>query len=335
MRFKKYIVLLWLMFSSAGVLTAQQYMSIVCTGDTGVAYHVQGSEGSTFNWNVQGGTISRNFGDSVIVNWGLIPGEYTMTVQETSKYGCPAQPVSGTVLVSAPDLSLGDDTYICSGETFEISPEGTFYSYLWSDGSALPVYSTSTEGWISCEVTDVYGCPAVDSIYLTVRDLPYVELGRDTSLCGSQSMVLSGGPDASSFLWSTGELSPEITVFQGFQVVSVLVTDVYGCQNSDTVTIRDCDPNVFFRDIPTAITPNGDGKNDTWRIEKLEAYPDAEIDIYDRWGRLVFRSDPGYSQPWDGTDMSGKELPMDSYHFVIRLNFGNDDRIIGIVTIVK
>ena len=94
-------------------------------------------------------------------------------------------------------------------------------------------------------------------------------------------------------------------------------------------------PALFFKDIPTAITPNGDGRNDEWILEKLEAYPDVVVDIYDRWGNLVFRSEPGYPDPWDGRNMRGDLLPMDSYHFVILLNFGDDDRIIGAVTVIR
>jgi len=336
MRLRKYIWLALLVSVIPGrILSAQQYLSIVCAGDTGIAYHVQGSEGSVFDWTVQGGTISRDFGDSIIVNWGSVPGEYLMTVQETSRYNCPAKPVSGMVLISAPDVSLGGDAYVCYGESFEISPDGTYYSYLWNDGSVLPVYSTDQEGWISCEVTDRYGCSSLDSIYLTVRELPVVELGKDTSLCGSQTLILSAGTDGNSYRWSSGEDSPEITVFQGYQELTVQVEDDYGCRNAGSITIRECDPNVFLRDIPTAFTPGTDGVNDYWKLEKLEAFPDAIVDVYDRWGRLVFRSAPGYSNPWDGKDMTGKDLPMDSYHFVIRLNSGQDDRVIGIVTIIK
>jgi gliding motility-associated-like protein len=96
--------------------------------------------------------------------------------------------------------------------------------------------------------------------------------------------------------------------------------------------------------IPTAFSPNGDGENEVWIIGREESvgapaaeiislYPDATVEIFDRWGRMVFRSDNGYSQPWDGT-FNGKPLPMDSYHYVINLNNGTRT-ITGNVTIVK
>ena len=317
------------------LVPAQDYMSIVCPGDTGVSYFVEGTEGSTFEWTVNGGEIVRDYGDSVIVNWGREPGTYEMTVQEISKWGCYAAPVSGRVLVSAPDIDLGDDTYVCDGNTLTLSPQGDFYSFLWHDGTTDPQFTSGEEGWISCTVTDQYGCPWTDSLYLEVKPLPYVDLGSDTSLCGEQSLRLSGGTDGINFNWSTGEIAPEITVYQGYKEIWVSVEDEWGCVNSDTIIIDECDPGVFFQDIPTAFTPNGDGRNDVWRLEKLEAYPDAVIEIFDRWGKLVYRSEPGYPEPWNGQDMRGRLVPMDSYHFVIQLNFGEDDRVIGAVTVIR
>ncbi len=87
--------------------------------------------------------------------------------------------------------------------------------------------------------------------------------------------------------------------------------------------------------MPTAFTPNGDGDNDVWRIPELLAYPAAVVEIYDRWGKLVLRSAPGYSDPWDGISMDGREMPMDSYYFVINLGDGVSEPIVGTVTLIK
>lgn len=319
---------------SAAVL-GQDYTYVVCPGDTGMDYSVQGTEGSTFEWTVEGGTISRDYGDSIIVEWGTVPGVYQITVQELSVHGCYAIPKSVGVLVSAPVIDLGIDVYRCTGETLTLSPVGEFYSYEWQDGSTESSYTTGEEGMITCRVSDQYGCFAEDQIFLEIKPLPVVDLGSDTSLCGEQYIDLSGGYDGVSYSWSTGEASPVITVYQGYQEISVIVEDEFGCQNSDTIIINECDPALFLKDIPTAITPNGDGRNDEWILEKLEAYPDVVVDIYDRWGNLVFRSEPGYPEPWDGRNMRGELLPMDSYHFVILLNFGDDDRVIGSVTVIR
>jgi gliding motility-associated-like protein len=106
--------------------------------------------------------------------------------------------------------------------------------------------------------------------------------------------------------------------------------------NGDTVTISPC--KKVLGEIPTVITPNGDGFNDVFKIERMEKYPqnytEAVVLIYDRWGKLVFESEPGYPEPWDGKDLRGKNLPMDSYFYVIDLR-NQSKPVTGHITIVR
>jgi gliding motility-associated-like protein len=85
--------------------------------------------------------------------------------------------------------------------------------------------------------------------------------------------------------------------------------------------------------IPEAFSPNNDLINDVWNIGNIEAYPKAEIIIYNRWGQSVWRSEQGYPQPWDGKS-NGVNLPVDSYHYVIDLHNGSK-QIVGFITLVK
>ncbi len=337
MHLSRHIISLALLLAAiTGTVRAQDFPLSVCAGDTGMTYYVDGWDNSTFDWTVSGGVISQNYGDSIIVDWGVIPGEYELTVQEISVHGCPGEIRRATVTVTATEFDLGDDTSICEGEVFTLEPEGDFVSYLWQDGSTSSEFSTNVEGLISCMVTDQNGCTSSDEIYLEVHEMPVVEIGNDTSLCGDEFIILDAGMDGVEYRWSTGENSREITVYQGYQEIRVEVEDEYGCVNSDMLVIENCDINDYFSDIPTAITPSDpDGINDIWRIEKLEGFPDALVDIYDRWGRLIWRSQPGYPEPWDGRDLRGQPVPMDSYHYVIMLNFMNLDRVVGSVTVIR
>jgi len=61
-------------------------------------------------------------------------------------------------------------------------------------------------------------------------------------------------------------------------------------------------------------------------------YPDCTIEVYDRWGVMIFKS-KGYSKPWDGRH-NGYSLPANSYHYII--DFNNGGRISsGQITIIK
>jgi gliding motility-associated-like protein len=130
----------------------------------------------------------------------------------------------------------------------------------------------------------------------------------------------------------------------GGKKVSVLVTVVeqpynIECSNSDTIWIIKCN-EIFAKDsIYTVFTPNGDGKNDSWKIPGLSDrpsdHPKAVVQVYDRWGRLVFQSQPGYPMDWDGRDASGKYLPMDNYYYIISLNEKNTAPVYGSITIIR
>jgi gliding motility-associated-like protein len=84
--------------------------------------------------------------------------------------------------------------------------------------------------------------------------------------------------------------------------------------------------------IPNVFTPNGDGINDKWVIQYLESYPGAVVEIFNRYGSLVFRS-VGYTKPWDGT-FNGKEMPAGTYYYIINPKNGRK-QISGFVDIVR
>ena len=73
--------------------------------------------------------------------------------------------------------------------------------------------------------------------------------------------------------------------------------------------------------IPSAFTPNGDGMNDTWSIPELINFPKCSLQIFDRWGGLVFDSPKGYQKVFDGYFKS-RRLPMGTYYYIIHLKEG-------------
>lgn len=84
--------------------------------------------------------------------------------------------------------------------------------------------------------------------------------------------------------------------------------------------------------IPTAFTPNNDGINDRWNIEALVSYPNCMVDIFTRYGTMIFHS-KGYNQPWDGT-LKGAKLPPGTYYYLIDLG-NNSPKLSGYVTLIR
>jgi gliding motility-associated-like protein len=123
-------------------------------------------------------------------------------------------------------------------------------------------------------------------------------------------------------------------VYSGQQTISLTVTNSYGCSDTDTIVIIECSPQNRLGEITNAFTPNEDGRHDEWVINNIELFPDAKIEVYDRWGRLVFSVDGGYQNDWKGT-FNGKDLPVDNYYYVIDLKVPGSEPVTGTLTIIR
>jgi gliding motility-associated-like protein len=108
------------------------------------------------------------------------------------------------------------------------------------------------------------------------------------------------------------------------------VVDVNGCTDDDSVTITVLDR--FNLKVYNLVTPNGDGANDTWWIENIWAYPDAEVVIVNRYGMEVFRT-TRYQNDWDGK-YNGNELPDGAYYYIITIP-GSDKVYKGAINLVR
>ncbi len=298
-------------------------------------YVAGGQEGSTFSWIITNGTIVSNYNDTIYVDWGSEVNTGILELTETSTIGCVSIPILLYVDITGPSLELGADAFICMGDSVTIEPDGAFETYLWQDGSTGPAYTTGQGGWIRLEVSDTSGCTSSDSLLITEVELPVVDLGPDTTVCSEEGLVLDAGTDGEQYIWSTGDVSQQITVYNdGDQEIWVEVDNANGCTGTDTVLVRACDL-IHMIDIPTGITPNDDGVNDVWNIQALSQFSQAVVEIFSQWGGLIWKSEPGYSVPWDGRDMRGNQVPVDSYHFVIYFNDGSDERYVGYITVIR
>ena len=174
--------------------------------------------------------------------------------------------------------------------------------------------------------------PAVE-FYMTIPDNPI------TALEG-QLIEIEGVGGVEEYLWTgLGEITDDTlanpTIFPGPEGTYIyeLMGSQGECTVNETITII-VTPNIIPTDI---ITPNADGRNDTWHIQSLDdRFESAEIKVFDRWGQIVFNSiGYGPEREWDGTN-NGKKLPMGAYYYVIDLNINGQDTdpFIGDISII-
>jgi gliding motility-associated-like protein len=81
------------------------------------------------------------------------------------------------------------------------------------------------------------------------------------------------------------------------------------------------EPNVGIF-VPNTFTPNGDGDNDFFVVVGLENYPNATVEVFNRWGNIVYSGDP-YRNEWNGNSNAGQPLPVGTYYYILDLKDGN------------
>lgn len=165
----------------------------------------------------------------------------TYTVTVTDVFGCST---SDQITITDPFDLLITPVFLnsCDGDVTVLDAQFAGLTYDWSTGATTQVIPVSADGMYVCTITDAQGCQAIATYIVTYHELPAVDLGPDTALCGSPGLVLSTGAPGESHLWSTQETTEQITVTTT-GAYGVTVTTQYGCTSSDAVM-------VDFNDLP-------------------------------------------------------------------------------------
>lgn len=155
-----------------------------------------------------------------------------------------------------------------------------------------------------------------------------------STLYEGETVVLTANGQYGDLNWSGPGLQastgPEVTAQpEGTNTTVTYTVDVTidGCIFTGSVRVSIRPPIVPFN----TFTPNGDGYNDTWEIQNINEWPNAQVFVYSRWGTKVFQA-TNYRNDWNGDD-----LPAATYYYVIELNpiDFNANPITGSVTILR
>ena len=271
---------------------------------------------------------------------GQPAGEYTVTILDQNF----CLRVMNAIITSPTEMTLNLDksNNLCFGDqnsliATNVSGSVPPYSYSWSDGSADDQISGLADGSYSVTVTDDNGCTKSEGVTITTPEEIMIDYTMTKENCngsydGEIHLNVTGGIATHYYTWPEGSYDTVATgLHNGTYNISVL--DSNNCEKSVNLQLQ----SVYdFCLVPAnVLTPNGDGKNDFWRIEFIELNPGATVIVFDRNGKKVFESTNygnNTADAWDGT-CSGTELPMGSYYYIITM--GTDDPITGYVDIIR
>jgi gliding motility-associated-like protein len=281
----------------------------LCSGDSVVLK--AGTHYASYHWN------TGNIADTLIVKQAAT---YIISALDTNN--CTA---NDTLVIQQlyprPQVNLGADRNKCEGQPLVLDA-GPQSSYLWHNGSTDRYYNVINTGLYKVSVTNNFACVSADSInILKIAPPPAGFLTSHDSLCTYATLNLVPSGTYSDYLWSTGSSQRSITIDKpGVYILTVESKD--GCSGSDTVQIfqKDCLAGVF---IPNAFSPGKDGKNDVFRAMVYGETIDFGIQVYNRYGQLVFASKDPY-KAWDGT-VNGKTADAGTFVWQCRYHLRGDE----------
>jgi gliding motility-associated-like protein len=311
----------------------------------------------TYRWLVNGvaAATSPTFTTSTLANGDQVQVEVTPTAGLCSSGAATATVAVVLTTSPAPTLSIAalPAGPVCAGTsvTYSISQSantGTGAQYQWLvDGLAIAGQSGTTftsttlrDGQVvsvMLKTTTACGQAATatsNTVAAAISPVVTVSAGPDQTIFEGGQVVLQGSANGGPVTWSpsqgltfgTDPLKP--TAAPTITTTYTLSAGTGGCASSSTVTVTVLSP---LR-IPNAFTPNGDGRDDTWEIDRIGNFGDNKVIVFNRWGNKIFET-THYQRgnEWDGT-IKGSPAPLGTYYYVITL--GNGRSFTGPLTIL-
>jgi len=297
----------------------------ICTGDTIQLQAI--SDGFKYAWTPAAQLIDANAKNPLAIT------PFTTAYQVIATIGgCTATENINVTAVPYPFVNAGIDTTICYNTTAQLLALTNGSSWSWKSASSLndisllnPVaYPIRTSDYIFTAY-DNRGCPkpGIDTVQVVVlpKIIPYA--GRDTSVVIGQALQLNA-TGGYTYLWSpslslsAANIANPVAVFNeasnGLQY-KVQAYNIAGCYDSAFINIKvyATQPTVF---IPTAFTPNNDGRNDILRPIAVGMKSLQYFQVYNRWGQLLFNTQTN-GQGWDGR-INGQLQSSNTYVWIVK-----------------
>lgn len=192
----------------------------------------------------------------------------------------------------------------------------------------LAVLEAKDIGVLACRISS-------NAVVINVHPNPVVSAGPDRIMLAGDSISLTGkvqgeNPKYSWFpnaFMSNDTITNPIVKPQEDMSYTLAARSAFGCTNQDETLVKVV-ADIF---IPNAFTPNGDGKNDTWKIPFLDPAFGGEVTVFNRYGKLVYHTKAA-TVSWDGTI---KGLPQPSGTYVYIVSIKNSFRRTGTVTLIR
>lgn len=312
-------------------------LHLAVTSDTTVcpnsSFALRATGAASYSW-VPAAGLSDPAISNPVVSVGAAPLRYI--VSGASPTGCKTNDTVNISVLGLPTITKTKDTTLCFGAAgVPLSVSGGS-GYAWTPATALtdpyianPLASPSSTTKYYVSVTYAQGCVLRDSVLVAVNPkIPLAVSPVSANVCKGESVPLSAS-GAIHYSWQPSATldnpsapSPVATPDATTRYY-VTASDAYGCKTTDSLTITvisQATSSQFY--MPNAFTPNGDGLNDTFGINKYWGTLNTfQFEVFNRWGQKVFTT-TNATQAWNGRNPNGNSADPGNYVYKIVANTG-------------
>ncbi len=297
----------------------------ICIGNTST---LTASGVNTYTWSTGSNNTTINVSPTTTTNY---------VVNGTDINGCNASNNISITVNNLPNVTVSaSSTGVCAGSSASLTATGA-NTYIWNttETTAQIVVAPNVQTIYSVIGSNGLGCAATATVAVNMFVMPTVNLGNDVEVALGETLQLNPTQtNATTFSWtpsdylsSTTLLNPSTTPQADIMYV-LTVTSVDGCKTKDSINVKVLSDLL----IANYMSPNGDGQNDTWKINVPALIKDYSVDIIDSYGQTVYSKLDNYNNEFDGK-RAGQDLPDGVYYYFIK--DGNAIKFKGSITLTK
>jgi gliding motility-associated-like protein len=230
------------------------------------------------------------------------------------------------------------DANPCTADSILNVPNAANASYQWYKDSIAIIGATENSyhlpennsfGNYNVRITYPDSCLVSETFSVGINELDKLNLPTDTSLCQKDTLLLAPALKDVTYQWN-GNSDATVKISQE-GTYDITASNASGCSRKFTVHVRSQNCNVY---MPNAFTPNGDGKNDLFRIPETVKIILNKFSIFDRWGNKIFNTTER-NAGWDGSFKGAASDPGVYIYLVEGMANNKKIQVKGTVTLIR
>ena len=240
----------------------------------------------------------------------------TFFYAEANNNGCvsPNRIAISTIINPVPEVT-DENLILCQNSNLTLDATINGMTYLWSTSETTKTINISSSGNYEVAITNSYLCTSTKKIIVIEHKIPEIMSVK----VEETNVEIIPKNQQSYFEYSIDGIN--------FQISPLFLNTPGGLQTASIREVNNCgiDTKEFVILLaPPFFTPNNDSYNDFWIVKGMSFYPNAELRIFDRYGKLLKELRPN-SLGWDGT-FNGQQLPASDYWYVFKSDSNSPEK---------